>query len=142
MSIHIDASPEKVWKVLADFPNVYLWAPDIKHSQATNEKTCGLGAGRSCHIPGFGATDEKIIEWNEGQSMQYDVRASGPVKIGRNRWSIRNDGSGSRVNVDFDGEMRFGMFGEFLGSIMVRPMMMRIMDRSLNGLKQYVEKSR
>ncbi len=139
MSARIAAPPEKVWEVLADYPNVYQWVPYIKHSRATTAHTSGIGAGRACQIPGFGETDERVIEWDEGRSFRYEIQSSGgPIKRASNRWTVRKEAGGSLVQVDFEGEMRYGPLGALMARIMVGPMMKRMIGQALDGLRRRV----
>ncbi len=65
----IDASVQKVWEVLADFGDVYRWAPSVTNSYSTSENNNGLEASRHCDIAGFGGIEEYITEWNEGRDF-------------------------------------------------------------------------
>jgi len=50
-SITINATVKKVWDVLGDIGNIYVWNPGVVHSHSTNDKV-GLGATRHCDLGG------------------------------------------------------------------------------------------
>lgn len=72
--VWIDTPRQKVWKVLADFGNVYLTSPNITKSYATSDQETGLGATRHCDLTLFGANlEERIVGWDEGHSLKIDI---------------------------------------------------------------------
>ena len=135
----IDASPEEVWAVLSDFPNVYRWAPAVALSHPVDPGlTEGLGAGRTCEVPGFGKLTESVDHWLEGREIGYEWTAGGPVRRGRSQWSVRRDGDGTHVRVDIEATMRFGLIGQLLGHTVLKSKMGRFMDDALRGLAHYI----
>lgn len=136
--LEIDAPPEAVWEVLGDYPNVYRWAPIVKHSRQASENAQGPGAARACEVPGFGKVTETVERWSDGESFSFVWEASGPVRGGRSTWALRRAGSGSKVTVDIEAEMRYGLLGELMGRTIIKPMMRRMISDALKGLDHYV----
>ena len=71
--IAINASKERAWEVLADFSGVSNWAPTILESRSTTEANGGVGAERTCKHEKMGDIEERIVAWDEGRSLSYDV---------------------------------------------------------------------
>ena len=46
LSIIISTSKEKIWKILSDFDQIYLWAENVDHSCFLSEQTTGVGTTR------------------------------------------------------------------------------------------------
>ena len=57
--IVIDAPVEQVWEILADFGEVYRWAPSVTKSYSTSDDNSGPEASRHCDIAGLGASKRK-----------------------------------------------------------------------------------
>ena len=49
-STTIDASPDDVWAILADFGEIGLWAPNFDHSCLLSEQTSGVGTVRRVQV--------------------------------------------------------------------------------------------
>ena len=138
--VAIDASREKVWEILADFSGVANWAPTISESRSTTEANGGVDAERSCEHEKMGTIYERIVAWEEGRSLSYDVIEGlpFPMKSLNNIWEVRAHGDGALVTLTMDFGMKLGPFG-FLPAIMARRPMSKEMRVTLAGLKQYVE---
>ena len=136
----IKASKERVWEILADFGTVSNWAPTISESHITTEATRGVGAERACEHAKMGHIEERIVAWDEGSSLSYDV-ISGlpfPMKSLNNVWSVSDADDGAVVTLTMDFRMGLGPLGA-LPALMARPMMRKEMGVSLAGLKHHVE---
>lgn len=70
--IEIEASPARVWEVLADFGNVYRWNPNVSASHSTSVASGGVGATRHCDLKG-GSIEERIVEWRDGRSLTLEI---------------------------------------------------------------------
>ena len=138
--VAIDASKEKIWEVLADFSGVANWAPTISESQSTTEANGGVDAERSCEHEKMGTIYERIVVWQDGHSLSYDVIKGlpFPMKSLNNIWEVSALGDGALVTLTMDFRMKLGPLG-FLPALMARRPMRKEMQLSLAGLKQYVE---
>jgi len=140
--VAINASKEKVWEVLADFSGVANWAPTILESRSTTEANGGVGAERTCKHVKMGNIEERIVAWEDGHSLSYDVIKGlpFPMKSLNNTWSVIAAGDNATVSVAMDFRMGLGPLG-VLPALMARLPMRKEMQVSLAGLKQYVETS-
>lgn len=148
----IDAPVDRIWEILADeFEEVGSWASGLT-SSGPNPKAQrlddGTAGGRVCEIPGFGFTDERVVDYRpDERQLAYSVDAEkipGFVQNITNRWTLRPHGTapGSSTHVS----MRFSadVFGP-LGALM-KPMMRRKFDKTLSAaeadLRAYAETGR
>ena len=138
--IAIDSSCEQVWEVLADFGGVANWAPTISESHSTTEATGGVGAERTCKHVKMGDIEERIVAWDEGRSLSYDVIKGlpFPMKSLNNTWSVDAAGDAAIVSLVMEFRMGPGPLGA-LPALVARMPMRKEMQVSLAGLKQYVE---
>ena len=138
--VRSNASKEKVWEILADWGAVSNWAPTISESHSTTEATRGVGAERACEHEKMGHIEERIVAWDEGSSLSYEVTKGlpFPMKSLNNTWSVSDAGDGAVVTLTMDFRMGMGPLGA-LPALMARPMMRKEMRLSLAGLKQYTE---
>ncbi len=138
--IEIEAPAERVWEVLADFSSVANWAPTITESRSTTEANGGVGAERTCNHEKMGTLEERIVAWEDGSSLSYDVIKGlpFPMKSLNNTWSVNAAGDNAIVSLVMEFGMAFGPLGR-LPALMARRPMRKEMQVSLAGLKQYVE---
>ena len=136
----IEASKEQVWDILADFGAASNWAPAVSESHTTTETTRGVGAVRTCDHEKMGHLEERIVAWDEGSSLSYDVIKGlpFPMKSLNNVWSVSDAGDGAVVTLTMNFRMGFGPLGA-LPALMARPLMRKEMDVNLAGLKHHVE---
>ena len=93
----VDASPEEVWAVLADFDRISHWAADVDHSSYLSDQTEGVGTVRRVQV-GRTVLVERVTEWDPPRFLAYDLEGLPPVVGGAtNRWALRADGSGTAV---------------------------------------------
>ena len=79
--ITINSPPDVVWAALADFGAISAWAPNVDHSCLTTEQDQGVGSVRRVQV-GRNALLERVVEWNEGQSLAYSSIDEGRIGEG------------------------------------------------------------
>ena len=134
----IDAPVEKVWEVLADFSDVYRWAPSVTKSYSTSESSSGPEASRHCEIAGFGGIEETITQWNDGQSFTYSFSGAGPVSGGTSSWSVKRQGDKTLVHTIVDYSLRFGPIGSLMNALIIRRKIRQGLVMGLQGLNHHV----
>ena len=138
--IDLRAPQSKVWEVLKDFPNVYLWAPSVQESHAIGNKEFGVGAGRHCKLDGFGEIDEYITVWQEGSGFVYDVTPLGPLNRAFSSWWLTaNNDHSTRLEVVFSYDIRFGIFGRIMHKLIMRSKLEKSLPDTLKAVKNRVE---
>ncbi|MFO0597786.1 MAG: SRPBCC family protein [Myxococcaceae bacterium] len=132
----IDASPARVWAVLATLEDISLWVPAIKHAHCPHARR-GEGALRICELERF-TVHETITAWDEGRSFTYEGVGAPMMKRARNTWSIEAHGTMTLVTSVAEVELKGGLFGRVLQPL-VASVAQRAGARSLASLKHLVE---
>ena len=123
-SRRIASTPDKVWAVLADFPNIAAWNRGVAKSFATSESTDGVGAQRHCDVTPFGELEETVREWDDTRRMVVSIDSAKklPVAHGEAIFTLgteddaTEDGA-TEVSVDFTYQPKFGFLGQIMGSL-------------------------
>lgn len=96
-STTVQASPERVWDVLADFGAIATWVPMIQHSCLLSEQTEHPGAVRRIQLPRQTLV-ERVVVWRPGQELAYDIEGLPPiVGTARNTWRLTPTSDGTSV---------------------------------------------
>lgn len=139
----IDAAPDRVWEILADFGNIYRWNPSVKHSHLTSEATAGPGTGRHCDL-GYAGLDEVVTAWEPGETLAIAVTGTGPNPVATAAVTFRLEPAGAEqttVALDIDYSARGGAVGRLMAP-MVDTQLSKGMRALLAGLKEYAETGR
>ena len=143
--VHINAPKEKVWELLADFGNIYLFNPGVPTSYLTSDQQHGVGTTRHCDVAGGpinASVEERIIAWNEGQSMQieiYEGTGTPPFKKAVATISVKDDNGGTLVTGALEYSLKFGPIGYLMDKLMVASQFGKAWTGVLAGLKHYAE---
>ena len=137
--IVIDAPVKQVWEILADFGEVYRWAPSVTKSYSTSDDNSGPEASRHCDIAGFGGIEEEITEWNEGRSFTYRASGVGPISHWYSTWSVKAQGDKTLVSTDFRYGLRFGPVGTLMNAMIIRRKLQQSLATALEGLMQHAK---
>lgn len=87
----MNASPEVIWDVLANFGAISSWASNVDHSCLLTDGDVGIGTVRRIQS-GPLTILETITEWEPGSLLTYTLEGF-PAAIGfvSNSWSIQPD---------------------------------------------------
>lgn len=109
-----DKSPEALWDVLADFPNIADWYSGLKTSVSTSEAFNGVGATRHCELAPVGAIDERILDWEEGSRVRIAAEKyeKAPIKHAIADFRIVPEGEQTRLDLSFDFTAKGGVAGK------------------------------
>lgn len=124
-------SPDALWAVIADFPNIANWNSGVKTSVATSTDTGGVGATRHCELAPAGALDERVLEWEEGRRVKVavDKASKAPIKTATANFTITPEGDHVRLDVDYDFELKGGVAGKAAA-----PALKKAFARAFSGL--------
>ena len=134
----IGASADKVWAVLADFPNISEWNRGVNRSYATSEVTAGLGAKRHCDLAPLGELEETVTGWEEEQRMQIriDSAAKLPIAHGLATFTLSSSTSTTDVALEYSYAPKFGFLGHLIGRFMLDAQLTKGFGRFLKDLEQ------
>jgi carbon monoxide dehydrogenase subunit G len=143
-TIEINAPADLVWKRLAKLDDVQHFVESVQKSYYSSEQTEGIGAERTCEVKGFGTLQEKITQWDDGDSLTYAVEGMPKVvRSARSHWSLNAiTPNKTRVTVESTMETNYGVFGSLMAKYMMRPQVTRLLEKGLASFKDYVEDSR
>lgn len=138
--IDIAMSQQSVWEIMADFPNVYTWAPAVEQSRSLTSAQTDIGAGRYCKLEGFGEIEEYITVWQEAEGFVYNVTPLGPLhKAFSSWWLSKVSENVTRLEVVFSYDIRFGLFGSMMHKLVMRKKLEQSLPETLRAFKNRVE---
>jgi len=136
----IDSDITSAWQVLADFYDVYTWAPGVSKSHALNDLPLGLGAARYCKLDDFGSIEEHITHWVDQAGFVYTISPLGPLNNAVSRWwltPLANRQTMLEVTLKYD--IRFGIFGRLIHKLIMRSKLEKSLPDTLLAVKGRVE---
>jgi carbon monoxide dehydrogenase subunit G len=96
-STTVDAPPDAVWSVLADFGALATWVPMIQHSCLLSEQRGDVGAVRRVQIARQTLV-ERVTTWDPPGELSYAIEGLPPiVGVARTTWQLTPAGDGTRV---------------------------------------------
>ncbi len=133
--IQINVPKDKVWEIIADFGNAAKWAPIVTQSAIISSTNQGVGTERSCEVQQFGSVTEKVLDWDEGNSIRYEVKGSPLLNSLINELSLRGEADQTIVTVEGEADIP-GTEAERKG---FQEQLNEPVQISIQGLKQYAE---
>ena len=94
----VDRSPAAVWAVLADFGAINRWADNVVHSNLVTEQRDGIGAVRRVQV-GRNALLERIVVWEPGVRVGYDIEGLPIVRRVTNTWHLEEAGATTQLSL-------------------------------------------
>jgi len=138
--IVINCSKQKAWALLSEFDSVYKWIPNISASHGQGKQKVGVGHGRHCVIDGFGAIDETITLWSEGEGFEFEISPVGPLYGATSRWELREQASKDTIlTVTLVYSVRFGVFGKMMHKMIMRKKLTSNLNSILKTVKSVLE---
>lgn len=142
-SILVDASPERVWAVLASLDSLQRYDPGVTRSAIVSSAREGPGSARRCELAPGGWFEETVAEWEPSRALSFELsRCSLPVRRLRHAYELTPEGGGTRVRQRMEYQLEFGALGRLLDAMLVRRKWNAGIRAFLDGLKHYVETGR
>ncbi len=125
----IDASAERVWKILADFGNVSVFNPLVERSELVSRKDRGLGAKRVCHLYNKKFAVEEVIEWQEGVGFTVSIiDAPMPLNNVKARLGVRSTGANTSVaTMGMSYDPKYGPLGLLMNALIIKSVMRKML---------------
>lgn len=93
----IEASPDEVWALLADFESISTWAGFVDHASLMTEQAEGVGMKRRIQM-GRTTVVETVTAWEPGVTFSYVITGLPPViKAVTNTWRLGGSGDSTMV---------------------------------------------
>lgn len=139
--VHIDATPDQVWDLLADFGAAERYVPGVLRSWTVTESPSGVGAQRRCDIKG-GMLLEEVTAWQEGRGYTVELRESSGVPLQSMCVQFRLEASppGTALHQTMVYRSKGGVAAPLLDRVS-RRMLSRAQRESLAGVKQLSEEA-
>jgi ligand-binding SRPBCC domain-containing protein len=139
-SVHIDASPEKVWSVLSALDALDRYDPGVKKSEIVSPSREGLGSARKCDLTPGGWFKEKVSDWQPHEAIAFELfECTLPVKRLKHSYTLTPDDGGTLVRQRMEYSLKFGPVGNLLDALLVRKKWDAGVKGFFAGLKRYVE---
>lgn len=143
--IRINAPKAKVWEALSDFGGIQNFHTGLKSSHSTSATNGGVGATRQCDLKPMGVIQEKIIEWNDGESMLVAItegKNMPPIDFSSNNttggFKLKEIGMQTEVTFSLQYKTK-GVAGAAMNP-MLKGQFTKTVEAVVKGLKFYVEK--
>jgi carbon monoxide dehydrogenase subunit G len=134
----VAASPDSVWGVCADFPNLAdLW-DGVRASRPIGDQTHGVGARRQVDLKPVGSMVETITAWEEGRTVATANQPSAlvPFKQAESRLTLEPVAAGTEITFDYRYVPRGGPLSRLTG-----PVIDRMLKRTFESLLAAIEEA-
>ena len=140
-TIEIDAPADLVWSKISNLADIQNWTKAVKESHFHTEKTRGVGAGRTCDVPGFGTLVENVLEWDEAKSFRLSLEGL-PFFIGNasGGWRLEELGPNkTRATTFIDLKTRFWPIGALMEKFALAPQFHKTVKGAQREFRIYAE---
>lgn len=139
-SIRINATPEKVWSVLATLDALAKYDPGVAKAEIVSPAKEGPGAARKCDLAPGGWFKERVADWRPNEAISFELyECTLPVRRLRHDYELVRDGSGTIVRQRMEYQLKFGPIGALLDAAVVRRKWNQGIRSFFAGLKRFVE---
>jgi len=142
-TIEIDAPMDLVWEKISNLADVQNWTEAVSESHYHTEIKSGIGAGRTCDVPGFGTIVENVLEWDEGKSFRLSLEGL-PffIREASGGWRLEELGPNrTRGTASVDLKTRFWPLGALMEKFALGPQFAKTIKGAQREFKTYVEGS-
>ena len=118
----VAASPDSVWAVCADFPNLADHWDGLRASRPIGDQTNGVGARRQVDLKPVGSLVETITAWEDGRTVATANQPSAlvPFKQAESRLTLEPKGDGTAITFDYRYVPKGGPLGRLTGPVIDR----------------------
>lgn len=140
VSRSMNVTAERVWEVIADYPNVHHYHPLVDNVDLRSSTERGVGASRVCNFYDNTSVAEEVTDWQEGKSFTVELSEfSLPVKSATATMNVEATGANrSEVAIAMELTPKFGaLVGWLMGTVVMRPLMRKTFKQVLAGLEHH-----
>lgn len=136
-------SIDRVWPLLDNFADTWVYHPIVEDSGSLNGTTRGLGAERYCTMYGGEQVQERITEYDaENHRYKVEITDHGPFPLTHMEVWVKVDAEGqNRTTVTFEGGFvpKFGPMGWVMGKLMMKRQFEAMMGQVIDGLESHLK---
>ncbi|MCU1680684.1 MAG: cyclase/dehydrase [Amycolatopsis sp.] len=136
-SIEVDASPERVMAVIADFPSYPEWAKAVRETEVLAENDDGRAKQVRLTLDAGPIKDVYTLEYDwdaDGHGVSWHLVKGQMQKAQNGRYQLETVSSGTKVTYTLSVELALPMIG-----LLRRKAEKMVMDTALKELKRRVE---
>ncbi len=140
-SIEINAPPEKVFDLLTDLNRLEEWATIAGDAEQLPPAPLAEGATWKHNVKVAGVQlegDWRVVAIDRPRLVEYEATRSGGGSL-KMRQSVSPTDGGSRVELEVDYELPWGVLGQAVDKLVVERGNEREADQSLQNLKDILE---
>ncbi|MHC4840238.1 MAG: SRPBCC family protein [Planctomycetota bacterium] len=140
-TIEIDAPLDLVWDKISRLADIADWTRTVKESHFHTEVERGIGAGRTCDVPGLGTLVENVLEWEEGESFRLSLEGL-PffVKDASGGWKLEKlDDNRTRATTFIDMKTGYWPMGALMEKFAMGPKLNKTIEIVQAEFKKFVE---
>lgn len=140
-TIEIEAPMDLVWSKISDLADIQNWTKAVKESHFHTELKRGIGAGRTCDVPGFGTLVENVLAWDEGKSFRLSLEGL-PffIEEASGGWRLEELGPNRTRGITIiDLETRYWPVGALMEKFILGPQFHKTIQGAQREFKTYVE---
>jgi ligand-binding SRPBCC domain-containing protein len=141
--IAIKAPLEKIWNTLSTPDLLDKYDPTVKKTTLISSEKTGVGAKRKVEmLDGKNWFDEKIVDYEPMKKLSYQLTdCSFPIKGLKHTYSFKTEGGYVKVCQTMEYEVKFGILGKLMDSLMMQKQFDSGIKKFFSGLKEYAEKN-
>lgn len=140
-AIVVGVGPERAWQALARLEALSDYDPGIAESRILDGAAEGPGAARHCALTGGGWFRERVTVWEPGRALELTLyECTLPVKRLRHHYTLRAEGTGTRIEQVQEYELLWGPLGALMDAVYVRRTWNAGIQRFFAGFKAHVER--
>ena len=141
--IAIDAPIEKVWGFLSEMEGLENLDPNVKKSTPLTSTKSGIGATRKVDMQdGKNWFEEKVTASQTNESLSFELTACPfPVQKLNYTFLLKKMGDQVLVQQQMNYQIKFGLFGKLLDTLLIRKLYNKGIKQFFVGLKSHAEKS-
>jgi carbon monoxide dehydrogenase subunit G len=137
----VNNSPAAVWEALAAFNQIAEWNPNIVSSPGTGREDFGVGAKRVCTFNDGNSMVETVTKLETGRSMTLELSEFNmPMHSAHVDFQIHPEAEGANVMMQMSFAPKYGPLGALLASLLIKPMMKKVMGQLLEALEGSISK--
>lgn len=139
--IIIDAPLERIWEAVSNIEDLDKFDPTVKRAVAISSSKSGLGAKRKVDMKdGKNWFEEQCTIWEENKAITYQLTAcSFPVHKLQYSYHLDKVGNKTKVIQIMTYQMKYGLFGKVMNSLVVGKQFDKGIKEMFEGLKLFTE---
>ncbi len=136
----VDASPERVWALIADLRTVRNYNPSVKSVDILTDSPTGLGSQRRCHFHDGTDVREEVVTSDPAGCLRLVLSEfSLPMNRLESEFSLAPTPDGrTEVTFAIHYEMKMGILGRAVGAVVVKGKLVKTTATMLAGLAHHL----